>query len=652
MSMNQGQDRSQGLNVVDMVPNLLPEESLTLSLKDTLQKYFGYDRFRPGQQELMEALLRGQDCLAIMPTGGGKSLCYQLPALVRSGVTVVVSPLIALMQDQVAGLAKNGITATFLNSTLSSEEARLRQQLILDDQIKLVYVAPERLLTQLFLDFLLDLKRTIGLSSFAVDEAHCVSQWGHDFRPDYRQLIRLRQYFPQVPIMALTATATERVREDIITQLQLQNPLVYLASFNRPNLYYQVRSKTAKSYQILRQELKRSQGGSAIIYCLSRKAVDELTQTLQDDGFKVLPYHAGLSDQVRTSNQQKFTRDDVQIIVATIAFGMGIDKPDVRLVIHYNLPQNIESYYQESGRAGRDGEPARCILFYSPGDLKRLDWIIEQKVDPNTGEALEQEQRLARQQLRQVMDYAESGSCRRTIQLRYFGEQFPGNCGQCDNCCHPPLKENWTIEAQKFLSCVYRCGERFGASHIISVLRGSRRDRILQLGHDRLSTYGIGKDRTPTEWQLLARSLLHEGLVTETQDGYPVLKLNPESWTILRKEREFWVTIPQDFKRERQGQSRTWDTEEDETSDRRIQAEALFDRLRHLRKQIADQERIAPYMVFADSSLRQMAQKQPSTLAEFSKISGVGDVKLERYGDRFTQVIAEYTLKAKTPPDP
>ena len=414
------------------------------SLEEALKHFFGYDTFRLEQQQIIEEVLQNRDLLIIMPTGGGKSLCFQLPALLKPGLTVVVSPLIALMQDQVDALQDNGIGATFLNSSLNWEEVRSREAAILNGKIKLLYVAPERLLGEKFLPFLNKVRSHIGISAFAIDEAHCVSEWGHDFRPEYRQMRQLRQRYPDIPILALTATATGRVRQDIIQQLTLREPGIHVASFNRPNLYYEVQPKERQSYNQLLKKV-RSHQGSGIIYCLSRRKVDEIAFRLQEDGISALPYHAGLSDEVRATNQTRFIRDDVQVMVATIAFGMGINKPDVRFVIHYDLPRNLESYYQESGRAGRDGEPAHCTLLFGAGDVRTIDYLIDQKPDPK-------EQRVARQQLRQVLDYAEGTDCRRTIQLSYFGERFKGDCDNCDNCRTPKPVEDWTIEAQKFLS--------------------------------------------------------------------------------------------------------------------------------------------------------------------------------------------------------
>ncbi|MBE9125348.1 MULTISPECIES: DNA helicase RecQ [unclassified Coleofasciculus] len=601
------------------------------SLEEALKHFFGYDSFRLGQGQIIEEALQNRDLLIIMPTGGGKSLCFQLPALLKSGLTVVVSPLIALMQDQVDALQDNGIGATFLNSTLSRDEVRSRETAILNGKIKLLYVAPERLLAERFSPFLEQVRSQIGISAFAIDEAHCVSEWGHDFRPEYRQIKQLRQRYPDVPILALTATATKRVQQDIIQQLILRQPGIHVASFNRPNLYYDVQRKERQSYNQLIKKVQ-SYKGSGIIYCLSRRTVEEIAFRLQKDGISALPYHAGLTDEVRTINQKRFIRDDVQVMVATIAFGMGINKPDVRFVIHYDLPRNLEGYYQESGRAGRDGEPASCTLLYSAADIPRLDYLIEQKPDPK-------EQRVARQQLRQVIDYAEGTDCRRKIQLRYFGEQFKGNCDTCDNCCHPKPVEDWTIEAQKFLSCVARCRERFGMIHIIDVLRGSRKKKIEQYGHHLLSTYGIGKDKSIDAWKMLGRSLLHQGLVDETTDGYRVLKLNKLSWEVLRKQRSVSIAVTQTPAAKALA----------DINPRAAEMELLFERLRKLRKQIADAQSVPPYVVFADSSLKLMAQVQPQTLEAFGEISGVGAHKLTQYGERFVSEIREFCQEQKLP---
>jgi ATP-dependent DNA helicase RecQ len=601
------------------------------SLEQALKHYFGYDRFRLGQQHIIETALRHQDALVVMPTGGGKSLCYQLPALLQSGVSVVVSPLIALMQDQVETLQDNGIGATFLNSSLSATQIQQRESSLMRGEVKLLYVAPERLLNDRFLPFLDRIIERHGLSAIAIDEAHCVSEWGHDFRPEYRQLSSLRQRYPTVPIMALTATATTRVRQDIVEQLTLRQPEIHVASFNRPNLYYEVRTKDRQSYRELLQEIRAVKHGSCIVYCFSRKLVDEVAERLQNDGVAALPYHAGLSDRQRTEHQTQFIHDDVQVMVATVAFGMGIDKPDVRLVVHYNLPRNLESYYQEAGRAGRDGEPSRCVLMFSTGDVGKVNYLIDQKPDPN-------EQLIARQQLRQVLDYAEGVECRRTIQLRYFGEDFEGNCEQCDNCLNPKPLDDRTVDAQKFLSCVARCRERFGMNYIIDVLRGSKSSKVQQRGHHELSTYGIGKDRTADDWKHLGRSLLHQGLLEESTDGYSILKLNARSWEVMRNQRTVYVV------------STTPRAVAVKTTATANEAELLFDQLRSLRKTIANEQDVPPYVIFADSSLRLMSRERPTTLEEFAEISGVGSHKLQQYGDRFTKAIADFCKEQGLPP--
>jgi ATP-dependent DNA helicase RecQ len=600
------------------------------SLEEALKHYFGYDSFRPGQKKIIEDALNNRDLLTIMPTGGGKSLCFQLPALLRTGMTIVVSPLIALMQDQVDALKDNGIGATFLNSSLTIEQLRSRCGEILQGKIKLLYVAPERLLNQRFGEFLTKVNTQVGISAIAIDEAHCVSEWGHDFRPEYSQLKILRQQYPQVPIQALTATATKRVQQDIIQQLKLRSPEIHLASFNRSNIHYEVQPKDRNIYHQLLCTI-RAESGSGIVYCLSRRTVEEVAFKLENDDIQTVPYHAGLSDRDRTINQTRFLRDDVRVIVATIAFGMGINKPDVRFVFHYDLPRSLESFYQESGRAGRDGESARSILFFSFGDLKKIDFLIEQKPDKN-------EQRIAQQQLRQVVDYAEGTDCRRTIILRYFGERYRGNCGKCDNCLNPKPIEDWTIEAQKFLSCVARCREKFGMGHIIAVLRGSRQQKIQQYGHHLLSTYGIGKDRTAEEWKMLGRSLLHQGLVGETSDGYRILKLNKRSWEVLRK--QISVEIAVDKKQTATAA---------DYNPRKAEAELLFEKLRQLRKQIADSQSVPPYVIFADSSLKLMAQVRPKNLTDFAKLSGINEHKTQQYGASFISTIRDFTAEHQLP---
>jgi ATP-dependent DNA helicase RecQ len=507
------------------------------NIEETLKQYFGHDSFLMGQREIIQQVLSGRDTFVLMPTGAGKSLIYQFSSLLMPGLTIVISPLIALMQDQVDRLQANGIAATFINSSLSSDEQFKRERVALNGKLKLLYLAPERLLTQSYLSLLDEIGKRVGLSLLAVDEAHCVSEWGHDFRPEYRLLGYLRDRYPSVPMLALTATATQRVRDDILTQLKLQDPAIHIASFNRPNLYYEVRQKHRGSYQELLQLLCARSDSSVIVYCQSRKGVDELSKCLQQDGINALPYHAGLTSEQRTDHQTRFMRDDVSVLVATVAFGMGIAKPDVRAVIHYDMPKSLEGYYQESGRAGRDGLKAQCIFFYQYTDRTKLEFTITQKTD-------EQERRVARQQIQQVMDYGESTLCRRRVLLAYFGEEYQQeNCGNCDNCLHPARRiEDCTIDAQKFLSCVSRTQQRFGMRHIIDILRGANTQKIRDLNHDQLTTYGIGKDLSVDAWMYLARSLLQQGLLTQTDDGYPVLKLNKLSLEILRRQRS--VEIP------------------------------------------------------------------------------------------------------------
>ena len=618
-------------------------------LKAALKRNFGFDEFRSGQEAVVRDALAGRDILALMPTGGGKSLCFQLPALLQPGVTLVVSPLIALMQDQVRLLQDNDIRASFINSSLDAGEVSRRTAALLRGDYKLVYLAPERLLLPEFLDGpLRRLSEKPGINAFVIDEAHCVSEWGHDFRREYRQLSLLRRRHPQIPMLAFTATATPRVRTDIVAQLALRNPAMHASSFNRPNLFYQVRAKGKQTYGDLLAQVRG--GGAGIVYCLSRRRVDELALQLRGDGIRVRPYHAGLDAVARRDNQEAFIRDDVQVIVATVAFGMGINTPDVRWVVHFDLPRTLEGYYQESGRAGRDGDPARCTLFFGASDIRTSEFLIQQKIDPDTGAALEAEQRISRQQLRQVLNYAESTECRRAIQLRYLGEPFAAPCGACDNCCQPRTMQDWSMEARQFLSCIARLaqrGQRFGAAQIIDILRGARSDRVLSRGHDTLSVYGIGKQRSVDEWRNLARALLHQGLIEETQDGYPVLSLNAQSGQVLREELPVHMAAP--VKRSR-GRSASTAGLGEGTAGRASATEnsMLFEHLRALRKRLADEHGLPPYVVFHDATLREMVERRPLTLNQFAELPGVGHAKLARYGDRFIAAIVEHS--SETPP--
>jgi ATP-dependent DNA helicase RecQ len=616
--------------------DVLPADLTPTALGAELKRRFGFDSFRPGQQEVVYDILRGRDLLAIMPTGGGKSLCFQLPALLQPGVCIVISPLIALMQDQVRLLHDNGIEATFINSSLDRSEMARRLASLERGDLKLLYVAPERLLQAEFeTEILPRVHASRGISALVVDEAHCVSEWGHDFRPEYRQLHRIRARFVDVPIAAFTATATERVRQDIVKQLALRDPRIHVASFNRPNLYYAVRPKTRATFTDL-AELARHSGGAGIVYCLSRKRVDELADQLQADGIRALPYHAGLDAKTRRENQESFIRDDARVIVATIAFGMGINKPDVRWVVHYDLPKTLEGYYQESGRAGRDGARAECILYFGAADIRTAEHIIAQKIDPVSFEPLEDEQRIARQQLRQVLGYAESSECRRAVQLRYFGETFAGNCNACDNCLTPRATVDRTTEAKQFLSCVARLArrhERYGVAYLIEILRGAESQKILTRDHAGLSVYGIGRHLGVQEWRDLARALLHQGLMNQSQDGYPVVSLNEASWQVLKGERN--VRVGESVAPARGRKAAKAMAPGTTTS----AGDALFESLRVLRKRLADEAGMPPYIIFNDASLWDMVQRQPKTLQEFSSIAGVGQAKLARYGAEFVDLI-------------
>jgi ATP-dependent DNA helicase RecQ len=594
-----------------------------MDAKVVLEKYFGYKDFRPLQEKIIRTVLSKKDAFVLMPTGGGKSLCYQLPALLLQGVAVVVSPLISLMKDQVDSLTKNGVSAAFLNSSLTYTERKKVIDELKSEKLKLLYVAPERLTEESFLEFL----KKINISLFAIDEAHCISSWGHDFRPEYRKLSLLRETFPSIPIIALTATATSKVREDIIIQLKLAGAKTFQASFNRSNLRYIVFDKQ-NPYVQTTFYIENHPSESGIIYCSTRDKVDELTKKLQKDGHFALPYHAGLTEFQRKDYQEKFIKEDVQIIVATIAFGMGIDKPNVRFVIHYDLPSNIERYYQETGRAGRDGLFSECILLYSLADIYPIKHLIAQK-------SSEIEQKVANNLLTQVINYAQTSRCRRVALLNYFGEDYPEkNCQNCDNCLNPKETFDATELSQKILSCVARIKQRFGVAHVIKVLIGSEDQRIIQYGHDKLSTYGIANEYSSEELKFYIYELVQIGYLKVTQDQYPIVSLTEKSIPILKGEEKVYLTKPViRIKKERskKGLSEIEDYDE-----------KLFNKLRALRKKLADQEQVPPYVIFSDVSLKEMAKEYPQTIEDFKKIYGVGENKLKNYGEIFLSEITQY----------
>ena len=568
----------------------------------------------------MRHVLGKDHCLVLMPTGGGKSLCYQLPALCLDGLTLVVSPLIALMKDQVDALRANGIPAAFVNSSLPASEIGSIHTASLMGRIKILYIAPERLTVPGFVSFL----DSVSVSLIAIDEAHCISEWGHDFRPDYRNLKALRARFPDVPCIALTATATERVREDIVTQLEIPDGKTFLSSFNRKNLTYTVLPKSDRFGELLKL-LSKHKGESAIIYCFSRKGTEELVADLADEGLNALPYHAGLDPRTRRTNQERFIRDETPIIVATIAFGMGIDKPDVRLIVHYDMPKSVEGYYQETGRAGRDGLPSDCVLFYSSGDRSKQEYWISQMED-------EEEQGRARRKLDGMVDYSELTRCRRAYLLLYFGEELEdGKCGGCDVCLADMEEFDATIITQKILSAVIRTEERFGVSHLVNVLRGSRAKRVIETGHDKLSVYGIARDFSKDEITSISRQLVDEGLLAKEKGEYPTLSVTASGREFLRSRTNLRLTRRNEREegRDRSAKSRLdYDRE-------------LFELLRDLRRTLAEERRVAPYMVFGDVSLVQMAYFVPQSRESFSRITGVGANKLEEYGEIFVKHIRE-----------
>lgn len=599
-------------------------------LAGLLKRFFGYESFRPLQEEAMREALAGNDTLVLMPTGGGKSLCYQLPALAKGGLTIVVSPLIALMKDQVDALEEAGVAATYLNSTLSAAESRERLAKLFEGSFRLLYVAPERLMLPEMLERLAEWQP--GL--IAIDEAHCISEWGHDFRPEYRQIATLRGRFPETPVMALTATATDRVREDIVSQLKLRNPSRFVASFNRGNLTYRVVARSQPLNQIL-DVAKRHDGESGIIYCASRNATERLAKRLSEQGLRCAAYHAGLDAATRSKNQEAFIRDEIQIVCATIAFGMGIDKPDVRFVIHHDLPKNIEGYYQETGRAGRDGLPAECVLLFNASDVAKQFGFIEEKTD-------EQEQRVARDLLQQMVHYAETRDCRRRTLLAYFSESFADeNCGGCDNCLDPKETFDGTVAAQKFLACLYRIRERsgfgFGLNHVVEVLTGANTEAIRKWGHDQVSTYGIGDEFGRDEWKVIGRELMRLGLAQLTSGRMSVVELTQAGRDWLGSREPIELTRPTVAKpKSSAARSRSERAGEIQCD------EMLFQRLRELRMELAAKRGLPAYMIFGDVALREMARDCPNTLEAFSLTSGVGEKKQAEYGEQFLSEIAAY----------
>ena len=599
------------------------------SLAALLKEHFGFDHFRPFQKEIIDSVLNGNDTFGLLPTGGGKSLCYQLPALTDDGLTLVVSPLIALMKDQVDGLNAAGIPATFLNSSLSRPESTERIRGLWNGAFKLLYVAPERLMMPDFMDNL----DQWNVNRFAIDEAHCISEWGHDFRPEYRQLGGLRQRFPKASFLALTATATQRVRKDIIEGLHFQNSQTFVGSFNRPNLSYAVRPRQDGDGLAL-SLVRRHKGESGIIYCFSRAATENLAGFLKDNGVKAAPYHAGLSDDVRRQTQEDFIKDNVDVICATVAFGMGIDKSNVRFVMHYHLPRNIEGYYQETGRAGRDGLPSECVLLFSTSDEIKYRRLWEDKES-------EQERKVALDQLRAMSHFAESADCRRASLLNYFDEPFDEiPCGGCDNCLNPRARLDGTLIAQKLMSCVFRVREHSGFSvglrHLIEVLTGASTEKIRQWGHQALTTYGIGKEYPREAWMHFGRELMRKGLLHQDAEQFNTIQLTDKGNQFLKERQTIALTEPP--VKPEAGISRTI-AAGDEFD------QALFETIRGLRKQLADEQGVPAYTIFSDVALRQMAAHYPEDLESFSKISGVGKVKLESYGPAFVEAITAFLVE-------
>ena len=597
--------------------------------KKILQQTFGYGDFRHNQKDIIQQLLDGGDAFVLMPTGGGKSLCYQIPAMVRDGVGIIVSPLIALMQDQVDALKQLGINAAFLNSTLTSLERQNVEQSLLKGELQMLYVAPERLLNEQTLNLLSQCK----IALFAIDEAHCVSQWGHDFRPEYQRLSVLPERFPNIPRIALTATADTRTRSEIIQQLRLSKAGVYVNSFDRPNISYTISDGQNGRDKLLKFIKSKHDGQAGIVYCLSRKKVESTAEWLSNKGLTALPYHAGLGVEIRAQNQKRFLREEGIIIVATIAFGMGIDKPNVRFVAHLSLPKNIEAYYQETGRAGRDGNAADAWMSYGLQDVILLRQMME------NSDGSEDYKRITNQKLDAMLGLCELASCRRQAILGYFDEKMEEPCGNCDNCLNPPETWDATEDAQKALSTVYRTGQRFGVAYVTDILLGKSDDRIAQNGHDKISTWGIGENLKQIEWRSLYRQLIAQGHLSINMEKFGALELTENSRPLLRGE----ITLMA-RKHQKPEKSLSSNNKVKLKAELRDMDEELFEALRECRTELANEQGVPSYVIFSDASLIEMARKRPQTEDTFRYISGVGDLKLERYGEKFMDVVRQYPL--------